>query len=154
MKIHYTKIIDSRFDAPFVGTLIAGTTCKGNCKGCCNQHLLDSTSYEEDSSVLINSIVENPFSEGIILAGLEWSDQPEEMMALIHEARNNSLEIILYTRHTEEYMRKTFPELFTMNGLYIKFGEYDETKIVNDNVHYGVPLISSNQYILKIGDES
>lgn len=153
MNIHYTYVEKNRLgDAPFLGTLIAGYTCKGNCKGCCNQHILGSTVYEEDSSVLINSIVDDPFSEGIILAGLEWSDQPEEMLCLIDEARSKSLEVILYTRHTEEYMRETFPELFKMSGLYIKFGEYDETKIVNDNIHYGVPLISSNQYILKIGE--
>lgn len=153
MEIRHKGIYRERFDAPFVGTLISAIACNHNCPGCHNDPIKDKQGiYVTDHMDIIKMVVEDPFSEGLILAGLEWTLQVDEMFALITAALEYNLKVILYTYRTEEEMDAMFPYLSHIcKGLYIKYGEYDETKKVANYSSYGVPLATSNQYIKRIG---
>lgn len=151
MVINYTTIVESRFDAPFLGTLISGVECSGSCPNCFNQHLRSSPRLSIDADLFIESVRSDPFSDGIILAGLEWLDtQYDEALYLIDRALKNNLQVILYTRRYKEQLEKNYSELFKYKGLYIKCGPYIESKKVHDYFMYGVQLATSNQYIIQI----
>ncbi|MEG1002055.1 4Fe-4S cluster-binding domain-containing protein [Clostridium sp.] len=138
-------------DAPFIGALISAVDCRFNCKGCFNQHIKELPTIKMDSDDIIEEVTANPFNEGIILAGLEWSLQPDELRAIIHAALNKNLKIIIYSGLTEEEFKEKFSDIYNLNkNLYYKFGKYDESLKVSDNVQYDVKLATSNQKILKI----
>ena len=150
MLIRHKGIYKDRMDAPFIGTLISAISCPFSCPGCINDPLKISDYNTIDIDEFINSVVEDKFNSGIILAGLEWTLQPVELSALVEKALINKLEIILYTYYdSKESLIKSSPYLkeFEGKGIYVKYGRYDDTKLVQGNVWYGVPLVSSNQYI-------
>lgn len=150
MEIRHKGIYKNRFDAPFVGTLISAISCPYRCEGCINDPLkpLDYTII--DSNEFLDSVASDPFSEGIILGGLEWTKQSLELYILIKEALDRKLKVILYTYHPDReslFNELTFMKEFIGSGIYIKFGKYDNTKLSYDNIWYGVPLATSNQWI-------
>jgi len=147
--IRYKTIERERMqDAPFIGCLISAIDCYFNCKGCFNQHLKDSPILKIDEYELLQSVKDNPFEEGIILGGLEWVNQAEEMLRLISIAWQMDLKVMIYTGMDEEhffnYVRKDIFE-----GVYIKFGNYDPHQLSDSNVQMGVKLASDNQKIVK-----
>lgn len=151
MIINYTSIVRSRFDAPFIGTLLTGCYCRGSCRGCFNQHLKSTLVQQDDADKILDEIQQDPFSEGIILGGLEWLDgQSGEAIYLIKGALSRGMQAMLYTRQSEWYLKTHYPELLHLKGLYIKLGPYDETKRTYQYSSYGVPLASSNQYIIQV----
>lgn len=98
MKIRYKTIEHERTeDAPFVGALISAIDCKFNCKGCFNTELKKEKTKTESAEKIIAQVKMNPFNKGIILGGLEWSEQPLEMMELCKVASENGLEVMIYT---------------------------------------------------------
>jgi pyruvate-formate lyase-activating enzyme len=102
MIIRYKMMEHERFeDAPFIGCLISAIDCHINCKNCFNQHLKTYPTLTKDSKSIIEEIKSNPFENGIILGGLEWTEQPEEMLDLIESALNENLKVILYTGLSE-----------------------------------------------------
>ena len=135
-------------DAPFVGALICANNCNFNCEDCINNDLKYSAGYYMEDIDIINNIKSNPFNKGIILAGLEWTLQPKEMLRLIELALENSLEVILYTGMDENALFNKFPQLKTTN-IYVKCGRYDKNLKVDNYRIYGVNLASSNQKIIK-----
>ena len=138
-------------DAPFIGALISAIDCRFNCKGCFNQHIKELPTIKMDSEDIIEEVTANPFNEGIILAGLEWSLQPDELRALVHAGLNNNLKIIIYSALTEEEFKEKFSDIYNLKkNLYFKFGKYDERLKVSDNIQYDVKLATSNQKILQI----
>lgn len=147
MIIRHRGIYHDRLDAPFIGSLIFSVDCNHGCKGCCHAGRRQTPVYETPAEDIIQQVIDYGFSEGIILGGFEWSQQPEEMLELIRVARNAGLEVILYTHHTESEMRDLIPELYKYKGIYVKYGEYREDLKTTTNVQYGVPLASENQYI-------
>lgn len=150
MLIKYKIIIEERTeDAPFIGALISAIDCKFNCKNCFNQHLKDYPTKQDSSINIINKIKKNPFNQGIILAGLEWSNQINEAVDLINTALLNNLKVILYTGMDINILKEKFPQLI-IKGIYIKYGCYDETKKNINHIEYGVSLASFNQHIIKI----
>ena len=136
-------------DAPFIGALISAIDCNFNCHNCFNQHIKELPTYKYSIEEIFKKIKQNPFHEGIILSGLEWTLQPEEMKFLIIEALKNNLKVILYTGMNEEVFKKQFNEIYKL-PIYIKFGIYDEKQKINDYEMYGVKLHSKNQYRRKI----
>jgi len=133
-------------DAPFIGCLITSIDCHINCQNCFNQHLKTYSTILKDSKEIIEEIISNPFDEGIILGGLEWTDQSDEMIELIRLALQENLKVILYTGLTEEDFKSKFSEIYNSN-IYIKFGKYEKDNLSIDNIQYGVKLISKNQKI-------
>lgn len=136
-------------DAPFVGALISAIDCHIGCKGCFNQHLKNTSTIIMDSKDIIREVLKNPFNKGIILGGLEWTEQPEEMIELIDVALNSNLKVMLYTGLSKEFFNSKFD--FIHKDIYIKYGRYDESLRTNNNKQYGVNLVSSNQEIMKKG---
>lgn len=151
MIIRHRGIYKDRFDAPFIGTMIAAARCTARCKGCFHEDRREDKLYAENADTILDRVLEDIFSEGIILGFLEWLDgQYDEALYMIEGAMKRGLQVILYTRRTEEELRKYYPRLFTYSGLYIKVGKYDESKRVHDYMSYGVPLATSNQYIIQV----
>lgn len=147
MLIRYKGIYTDRGDAPFVGTLISAISCDHGCKGCINDPIKSQDYQEVDSEILIQRVKDDPFQEGIILAGLEWTLQRDEMMHLINLALSSDLKVILYTYHTKSELQELVPELYKCKGVYVKYGEYREDLRVEGYYSYGVRLATSNQYI-------
>lgn len=147
MKIKIKGIYHERTeDSPFIGALICSINCNFNCKNCFNAKLKQSEIQEIEDAKIIEIVLSNPFNKGIILGGLEWTEQSVEMLELIKKSLNNNLQIMLYTGHNEEYFNKKYPNLLKQ-PIYIKFGQYIEELKTNNNWYYGVKLASSNQYI-------
>ena len=148
--IRHKGIFRDRMDAPFVGTLISSIDCHHNCPGCFHQAMRDMP-YEEDTvEDIIKEIKEDPFSEGVIFGGLEWTEQYGELLELIHACLDADLKVIVYTHHTEEEVYQRFSNLMDL-PIYIKFGEYQEEHKVLNYTSHGVPLETSNQYIKYFG---
>lgn len=99
-------------DAPFMGALISAVDCNLNCKGCFNQHLKDLPNIEMDSEDILDEVTNDPFNEGIILAGLEWSLQPKELREMVNSARKRKLKVIVYSGLSEEDFKKKFPDIW------------------------------------------
>lgn len=98
MKIKYKSITHERTeDAPFVGALICANNCKFNCKGCFNQEIKKLPTLINTSEKIIAEVKSNPFNQGIILAGLEWTLQPQELIELASLASKNGLQVMIYT---------------------------------------------------------
>lgn len=145
--ITYKGIIHERAeDAPFMGALIISNTCSNNCQGCFNQHLKEAVSYYSSAREIIDIVAHNLYNDGIILGGLEWSEQPEDAIALIQCAKAEGLQVMLYTGLDKPALLSRIPEEH-LKGCYVKFGKYEDHLQIYPNVCYGVRLASSNQYI-------
>lgn len=150
----YKGIIHNVFnDAPFIGALIIADGCNMPCPDCLNEHMKTKEYTMENSAEEIISLVKkNGLNEGVILSGLEWSEQPEDLVAITEEAIKRGLEVIVYTHHEEVDFFGIVPELIDA-PIYVKFGLYEKALRVSDNMSYGVLLATSNQYIKYVGSE-
>lgn len=148
--VSYKGIIHERVeDAPFMGALIIATSCSNGCRGCFNQHLKDAKTYLRYADEVIKEVKQNPFNDGIILGGLEWSEQPNDAIALISCAAAAGLEVMIYTGLTEEGFYRRIPRHY-LHNCYIKFGKYDEKCLSDSYTSFGVKLASTNQYIIHL----
>lgn len=151
MNIRHKGIYRDRFeDAPFIGTLVSAISCPHNCPGCINDPMKPIEYDTIDVDELIKSIANDTFDEGIILAGLEWSEQPDELCLLLTKSLEYNLKIILYTFYPDrESLINKVPALvhFSNKGILVKYGMYDETKKVYNYFDHGVKLATSNQKI-------
>lgn len=148
--VSYKGIIHERTeDAPFMGALIIATSCNNRCQDCFNQHLKDAKTHLRYADEVIEEVKQNPFNDGIILGGLEWSEQPDDAIALISCATAAGLEVMIYTGLTEEEFYRRIPRHYLCN-CYIKFGRYDEKCLSDSHTSFGVKLASTNQYIVHL----
>ena len=152
MKIYHRGLYEDRFDAPFgIGTLIWAKDCHKHCNGCFHQDKFDTPIVEEDSEDIIAKIKENTFSNGIVFGGFEWTEQYDELLHMIEESISAGLEVIVYTHYTIEDISTTYRELLNHKGIYLKCGEYDNSRLSATYSSYGIPLASTNQRIYKVG---
>ena len=150
MKIRYKKIIHERLqDAPFIGALVVGVSCSLNCPGCFHEYMKDETNTKSSEVDIVDMIINNPINKGIILAGLEWSEQPKELISLITEAKSRHLQVMIYSGLTQEDFFGKIPELQSARDIFFKFGIFDSNRLVDDYYMFGVKLASSNQVIVK-----
>ncbi len=150
MKIAIKGIYNERTeDAPFIGALVCADNCYFNCIDCINDHLKYSESIYLEDVEIVKEVLLNPFNKGVILAGLEWTLQPVEMLRLIQLALENKLQVILYTGMNKEELFQTYPQLLDYN-IYVKCGRYIEEIHTDNYKMFGVYLASSNQEIIKI----
>lgn len=156
MKIRYKCIEHERVeDAPFVGALIGAIGCRIGCKDCFNAPLKQLPTLFEDVGAVLDAVQSNPFNEGLILGGLEWSEQPEELVALASEALNRGLKVMVYTGLTLEAFLKSVPAIDSLEGtLYLKYGSFNVTALSTDHLDHGVKLASTNQHIATLRDGS
>lgn len=154
MLVKHRGLYPDRFDAPFgLGTLIWAETCTRFCPDCFHQDRFNIPILQEEASDIIKKVKEDNFTNGIVLGGFEWTEQYEELLAIIEEATRAGLEIILYTHYTIEELSTRYPELLKYKQMYVKCGEYDDTKIDPLYTSYGVHLASTNQKIYHIGSD-
>lgn len=146
--VEYKGIIHNVLnDAPFIGAIVIANSCKRNCQGCINEHLkTDEYKQLNDVSEIIGAVRKNGLNEGVIFAGLEWTEQAEDLMALVDEAIRQGLKVMIYTHHEERAFFNQMPSLKN-KSIYVKFGSYDPKLIEADYYSYGVKLATSNQYI-------
>lgn len=149
--INYKLIQHERVeDAPFVGALISACDCRFDCKGCFNQHIKNKPTQCETVENIINQVKANPFNKGIIFAGLEWSLQIDECIALATMAKTMGLQTIVYTGSDRD--GSVVKQYIKSNAFdYIKCGRYAEELKTANHIEYDVVLASSNQHILKRG---
>lgn len=150
--VEIKAIQSERFaDAPFVGALISAKGCSKNCKGCFNQHLKELTSVFMTPKDVLNQVQRNPLHEGIILGGLEWTEQPEDLERLVTTALSRGLQVMIQTSMTQEVFTKAFPVLVDL-PIWVKFGDYREDlfQVLDPS---GIYLASSNQYVMFMGGE-
>lgn len=178
MKIRYKGIEHERKgDAPFVGALISAISCSFNCKGCFNKKLKREITMFATAEDLIDTVLSNPFNEGIILAGLEWTLQPLELLELCKVANQKGLKIMIYTgcdleefykRIGKAVIRVTGADIpdddvsvqtmvgrvtldyFVSNTYYIKTGTYDKNEKDDNYYSLGIKLSSKNQMVYEI----
>jgi len=168
MKIRYKTIEHERVeDSPFVGAIISAIDCWENCLNCFNGALKSLPTQETEASNIIAEVKSNPLNEGIILAGLEWTMQPEEMLNLLYTAKQLGLKTMLYTDMSGNDFSRWFRVLQNSRSLfcgvnhlansdlslyldYIKFGVYNEAKKSEQHYSCNVRLASTNQYIMKV----
>jgi len=84
-------------DAPFVGALICANDCHKRCKGCINKDIKKEPSFEASAEEILEEVMSNPFNKGIILGGLEWAEQPQDLLDICYLASKKGLEIMIYT---------------------------------------------------------
>lgn len=135
-------------DAPFIGGLVCAVSCNIGCKGCFNEPLKKSNTLIASPKAVLDEVEGNPFNEGLILAGLEWSNQPEELIALVEEAVLREMPVIIYTGYAFEVFEMKVPGIKNIKGdILIKHGPYDQRFESDDHYIYGVKLATSNQRI-------
>ncbi len=151
MKIRTRGICPNNLlDAPFIGMLVCAIGCTNNCPGCFNQHLLNRPITEYEVDEIITFVLSSNIDEGLILAGLEWTEQPEEMKALVNAALENRLKVMIYTGLEQEAFEKLNPEIIQL-PIWVKYGAYKQEQAVPDNICFGVQLASKNQKIVYYG---
>ena len=152
MLIHHRGLYPDRFDTPFgVGTLIWAKDCHKHCDGCFHQDRFDMPIIEEDSEEILDKILTNSFTRGIVYGGFEWTEQYDELLYLLSTSIDRGLENIVYTHHTVDDIVHNYKELLQYKRIYIKCGEYDNTLLSATYQSYGVPLASTNQRIYQVG---
>lgn len=134
---------------------IAG--CKGDkgvhCKNCHNRESWNFNNGDEYNKDYLNNILSKIkefdfLIDKIMIFGGEANDQShEELKAFLKDMRNTGKEIWLFTRYKIEEIPQFEYELCD----YIKCGNYNEDLKVDDNIHYGIRLATSNQKIYKKG---
>lgn len=134
-------------DAPFMGCLIIANNCNRNCRNCFNQHLKNKPSIDMTADDIIAEVKKNPFNEGIILGGLEWFEQIDDMKVLMQTAANSGLKIMVYTGFPVIKDETIFKECAKKVDTYLKIGPYIET--LPGRQMYGITLASKNQKIIK-----
>lgn len=145
--MEYKGIVHERLgEAPFIGALILAKDCPYSCEGCFNQYLKNKPNRLNSAREIISIVKENPFNEGLILGGLEWTHQPKDMLDLIEEALNNDLKIMIFTHMTKDEFIDRFPQLIN-KGIICKFGEYDYKNQSNNYYSNNIKLATTNQYI-------
>lgn len=146
--VHFKGIEEERLqDAPFIGALILSVDCHNNCPGCFNQHLKEKLTICASIDDILDEIQKNPLHQGIILGGLEWTEQLWEMYDLIFAALERKLQVMLYTHWDERSFQLVCTNLIG-TGIYVKFGAYE--KGLPGHTSEGIILASSNQIIKKI----
>lgn len=150
-KINYKVIEPERVeDAPFMGALISACNCKYNCPNCFNQKVKNLATISSSIEEILKIVKSNPFHKGIIFAGLEWSLQMNECIALAMAAKDIGLQTIVYTGADQDSL--IVRQYIKSNAFdYIKYGSYKEELSTVNHIEYGVVLASSNQHILKRG---
>lgn len=132
-------------EAPFLGARLCAIGCSRGCKGCHNGHLKndDSLIRTQEVQEIVEEVRSNFFNEGLVLGGLEWTEQPTEMQALINACKEAGLHVMLYTGMTEEQFIKEFG---VPDGIWVKYGSY----VPGGEPHrqYGVQLTNREQYII------
>lgn len=144
MIIRNKGMVRNSYDAPFVGVLLSAIDCHINCAGCINAWLHDKPIVKTESDEIFKLIEDDKFIQGIIFAGLEWTEQYDELIFMLNETLNRGFKAMLYTGLSEDFFKEKFPDIYAL-PIYIKFGQYIDSSV--KRIDNGIMLASHNQYI-------
>lgn len=143
--MRYKGIVrDSKDHPDGLATLLVADDCTRNCKACINQHLKSQESIVDEPTALIDAVIGTSLNNCVVLGGLEWTEQEQDLYDLLEVCRDRRVNAILYTHWSEEQLKQRFPRLFQYD-IWIKFGEHDPEQ--KSYTSHGIPLSSANQYI-------
>ena len=134
-------------DAPFIGAVVIANHCSMPCTDCINEHLKSHEYTMDDSAeTIVEKVKANGLNQGVILSGLEWTEQAEDLVELVETALSQGLDVMVYTHHSETAFFRIVPQLVGKK-IYVKFGLYDASKRSDNYFSCDVKLATTNQYI-------
>lgn len=126
--------------------------CSFKCgKGLCqNSPLAKTPNVEFDENDIVKKYISNRITQGVLCAGFEPFDSPEDLILFANIFRQHTSDIlIVFTGYTEEEIQNMSAYKWLKNNisnLIIKFGRY----VPRQRPHYDevlcVQLASQNQY--------
>jgi hypothetical protein len=139
-------VFDNKDHPEGLATLIIANGCNKNCLNCCNEHLKSKESYNVEPKELLDFIAKSSFNNYIVLGGLEWTEQIEDLYLLLDLFDEQEINAILYTGLTEDEINSKFPKILNYN-IWVKFGSYQKELSEHSHLSQGIPLATTNQYI-------
>ena len=118
---------------------------------CQNSALVHSPDIEISVEKIVESYINNPITQSIVIGGLEPFDSAEELDSLIEAFRKKTKdEIIIYTGYTEEEVQDLI-EIYKMKykPFIVKYGRFIPDCESHFDKILGVNLASPNQYAKK-----
>lgn len=161
MKLRNPFYIENLYqDQPYASLILVAPYCDFKCQGCQNKSLGGKEIKDYDVMSILVEYLNNPFVDGITLAGLEpfigdENDYLIDVLMLIQMARINK--ITIYTRFdlnnekVSSYINQIYKldfvkDLFIKTGEYIQNSKSKEIKLINDNNNiWSITLASENQ---------
>lgn len=118
---------------------------------CQNCDLARQPNIEISDLEVIKKYLSNPITEGVVIAGLEPFDTPNQLLKFVKAFRVETSEpIVIYTGYTEEELEngslKDIWEKIKEYGVIVKFGRYRPNQEKHFDEVLGVYLASDNQY--------
>lgn len=131
--------------------------CNGpHCSGCHNPELFSFCVGKEYNQEYFNLILNkikrfDKLIKNIMIFGGEPLDQKKEDIndLLLNLSVMTNKNIWLFTKYSFENVSINYPNILSYLH-YIKCGKYDENKLTDNNIQYGIKLASSNQKIIKL----
>lgn len=139
--INYAIVFQEVPDEISLAINISG--CRYRCRGCHSKHLWEykGNYLLEDLEDIINA------HEFITCVCFMGGDQNmEELEEALHICKKHDLKTCLYTGNENI---KNFTKIFPWLD-WIKIGRYDDTKLSDNHIEYGIKLASMNQHIYPI----
>lgn len=131
---------------------ICGTICNLDCKHCFNKDLRNKENVTIETKTFIKKyILNNNIKESIVMSGLNWFDEFDNLLEFVAVFRNYSdIDIVIYTGNTECELYDKLKFLKQFPNIIVKFGRYmANSESIYDDI-LGVTLASNNQYAVKI----
>lgn len=142
--------VDCKDHPDGLASLVIARTCTHNCHYCINAGIHSAWTRSDWASYIVSLSLRKSLTNCIVLGGLEWTEQEDELYVLLDSYMEQGANVILYTHWSEEEIEKKFPKLLEYD-MYIKFGEYRPKLASSTHSSYGIPLASTNQYIKRVG---
>jgi hypothetical protein len=139
-------VCDSKDHPDGVAILIVAPSCTYGCKKCINQHLKKGKYHIISCTDLINKIKRVSVGNCIVLGGLEWTEDKENLLSILDVLTKENMNIILYTHWDEVELKKLAPEIYKYD-IWVKYGKYDINYKSDNYISNGVQLATTNQYI-------
>ena len=139
--INYAIVFQEVPDEISLAINISG--CRYRCRGCHSKHLWEykGNYLLEDLEDIINS---NEFITCVCFMG--GDQNMKELEEAISICKKHNLKTCLYTGNENI---KNFTKIFPWLD-WIKIGRYDDTKLSDNHIEYGIKLASMNQHIYPI----
>jgi organic radical activating enzyme len=145
--VQYRGLVFDNKDHPEgLATLIVAKGCNNFCPGCCNEYLKNTNIYESSPEELLKVISKYTINKCVVLAGLEWTEQTEDLYNLLDIFQKNGYNVILYTHFSEQELKLKHPHIFDYS-IWVKFGDYNIEYNNSNYYSYGIKLATQNQYI-------
>jgi anaerobic ribonucleoside-triphosphate reductase activating protein len=144
------KIASTQYNLDKEALEIYVSGCTFNCHDCHNPELQDfnvGTNLQNAWESIEKKIINNPdLIKRVWVLGGEPLQQ-DDILYMLQFLRDIKMEIWLFTGYELEQIGAHIKAKCD----YIKCGIYDDTKLVDDKVQYGVKLPSDNQHVYRKG---